>query len=251
MSEMSSNAMMNSEDLTQEELSILQSDLVGNSAHSARWIIGVMKCLVKVPEDGFSGELEEKYRLLFEISSNTDVKNFLILHNFINLATSLLDYFDEPLNLIEITIGILANLCHDEIVIDLIAEKTNIVEKIFGFLKSYDLWVLIQIIRFLQLVVRRINNNSKTIWYHHIKNCEYLGECIIFILKSSFYNNLLIETISLLYYMAWAEFEATYILVEVFQTSPDTLVPGMLECFLEIIKEQDVHSFSDLKIMEK
>lgn len=40
--------MIDSNDLTQEELLVLKGDRVGDTAHSARWIISVLRSLSKV-----------------------------------------------------------------------------------------------------------------------------------------------------------------------------------------------------------
>lgn len=42
------NNMIDAGDLTQEDLSVLRGDLVGETAHSARWIIGILRSLARV-----------------------------------------------------------------------------------------------------------------------------------------------------------------------------------------------------------
>ncbi|XP_014474879.1 PREDICTED: uncharacterized protein LOC106744532 isoform X2 [Dinoponera quadriceps] len=240
--------MIDAEGLTQEELSTLKSDLVGESAYSARWILGVLKSLTHVPDNGFTDELEDRYILLLEISIEPDVRCFLIDQNFINLAEIFLEYDESP-KIIEITIGILVCLCYDKRAFVQLAEKTNTVERIFGFLKCYDSLILIQIFKLVQLIVWQIKNTSNTLWAYHIKKCECLGERIIFILKYSSCGNLLVETISLLHYMS---FDSGHWLIEVFKRSSDGLVYGLLECFLEIIKTpEDSYSSDDVKFIVK
>lgn len=60
------------------------------------------------------------------------------------------------------------------------------------------------------------------------------------------------ETLFLLHYMAWTGLKSTNLLMEIFKSLSSTLIPGLLECFLEVIKmPEDSYSSADEKFILK
>lgn len=85
----------------------------------------------------------------------------------------------------EIILGIIGNICCNADVTDSIGKDKDFVTTILAYLRSHDTESLTQLLRLLKAVVWRIQQNPQSDWLIHLKECEFLGDSIIFILMSS------------------------------------------------------------------
>lgn len=76
-------------------------------------------------------------------------------------------------------------MCCNSDVLENLENKTELIELIFCSLNTNDSETLVQIMRILQTFTWSIKKNSNSIWLTKLKDCEFLGESLIFFLNSS------------------------------------------------------------------
>ncbi|XP_011067435.1 PREDICTED: uncharacterized protein LOC105153960 isoform X2 [Acromyrmex echinatior] len=141
----------------------------------------------------------------------------------------------------EIVLGIIGNVCCNDEAIDAAGCDQELVKQILSHLESSDSLILIQLIRILQLIAWKIRQNPQSNWVAHLTECEFFG-AIIFILKSSTNDNLLISTMSLLEFISQIN-----LLKKLFKIND--LIPALLESFVQVLPEGKT-SLSELTFVQ-
>ncbi|XP_012055083.1 PREDICTED: protein saal1 [Atta cephalotes] len=233
--------MIDSQDVSKEELEVLKGDAVGNNLCSSKWIINTLMSLLKVDENGWTEELENQLCTLWDLSTEGEVVSYLLSQNFLQIAKYLLTICDEP-RFIEIVLGIIGNVCCNDEAMDAVGCDQELIKQILSHLESSDSLILIQLIRILQLIAWKIRQNPQSNWVAHLTKCEFFGATIIFILKSSTNDNLLITTMNLLEFISQIN-----LLKKLFKIND--LIPALLESFAQVLPEGKT-SLSELTFVQ-
>lgn len=137
---------VSSKDIDQETLDKLRGDAIGDTMYSQS---SVIRTLMQLSDIEWNKRLEEDLCVLWDMTVEKDVCKYLFHLSFPSIAMSILMKYKEP-RLIEIIIGILANMCsHSEYVHAL--NDTQISVIISEMVTDDDL-ILIQVMRFLWAV---------------------------------------------------------------------------------------------------
>lgn len=81
--------------------------------------------------------------------------------------------------------GIIGNICCSDKAIDTIGSDQELARQILSRLVSDDSLILVQLIRILQLLAWKIRQNPQSDWVTHFIECQFFGDSITFMLKSS------------------------------------------------------------------
>ena len=76
-------------------------------------------------------------------------------------------------------------MCCESSVLEALETKKELISIILGLLPSDDSQTLVQVLRILQTAAWYIQRNSTSVWLSNLKECEFLGEVLTFILNSS------------------------------------------------------------------
>ncbi|XP_051172521.1 protein saal1 [Leptopilina boulardi] len=239
------SSVLESQQFNDIERNTMKGDTVGDTVYSSKWIINTLISLSKICEDGWSNELEESLCILWDMTGEKDIVKFLLENDFLKMSEFTLKVSEEP-RLTEIILGILGNMCCDKQVLEALENNTELTSLIFNLLHSEDSETLVQLIRILQASAWCIQQNSNSIWLTKLKDCEFLGESLIFILNSSMKDNLL---------MAVLDFIATFALLESNALKDlfiiDHLTPALLESLTQIMQgSNESHSTLKLKSID-
>lgn len=248
----SSSLQMDARDVNESEMETMKGDTIGDTMYSAKWIINVLISLSNVYEKGWSESLESELCLLWDMTTEKDVTLFLEENNFFKIAEVSLKV-SEGARMTEILVGILGNMCCQPSVIRSLAERKELVSLLLNLLGVDDTETLIQLLRLLRVAVWDIQlqtaNNSNSLWLEHLKNCPIFGTSLIFILKSSTNDDLLITATDLVQSISTTNLPDEKFLEVLFNI--EDLLPALLESFTQIIPKQDGnHTKSELKVIE-
>ncbi|XP_043473715.1 uncharacterized protein LOC122505903 [Leptopilina heterotoma] len=239
------SSMLESQQFNDIERDTMKGDTVGDTVYSSKWIINTLISLSKVQEDGWSNDLEESLCMLWDMTGEKDIVKFLLENDFLKMAEFTLKVSGEP-RLMEIIFGILGNMCCNSEVLENLENKTELIEIIFCSLNTNDSETLVQIIRILQTFTWSIKQNSNSIWLTKLKDCEFLGESLIFFLNSSTKDDLLMAVLEFVGSIAQLESNA---LRDLFIL--DNLIVGLLESFSQIMQgPNESHSTVKLKAID-
>ncbi|XP_049778748.1 uncharacterized protein LOC126175805 [Schistocerca cancellata] len=134
----------------ENDLQQMKGDRIGNTMYSER---SVLKTLIKLSQiTEFTSEFEEELCLLWDMTVEEDVVNFLMNNNFLDLATHIIMTIEDN-RLIEIMVGIVGNMCCVKCVRSHLAGKRASVETFMKLLGIRDAPVLIQLIRVFELIL--------------------------------------------------------------------------------------------------
>ncbi|XP_072746051.1 uncharacterized protein [Anoplolepis gracilipes] len=238
--------MLNSEDLSEQELETLRGDAVGNNLCSGKWIISTLMSLCELHQNGWTEELENRLCILWDLSAEEEVVSYLMSHDFPKIAKNILDIYDQP-RLIEIILGIIGNVCCNNEAIDTISCDRDLVTQILNRLTSDDTLILIQLLRILQLITWKIRKNPQSNWVAHFTECEFFGDSIIFMLNSSTNDDLLMATMNFLESTSHISVpHKDSFLKEFFKI--DNLIHALLESFMQVISVEKL-SYSKVEMI--
>ncbi|XP_076234690.1 protein SAAL1 [Calliopsis andreniformis] len=243
------NVALEAQDIAGSEIEKLKGDTVGNTIYSSKWIISTLLSISKVPDDGWNEKLENDLCTLWDMTTEKDIVQFLLDNDFFKIAEFALNSSEEP-RLTEIILGILGNMTCEQVVLELLGTKKELLETILRHLSSEDTATLVQILRLLRSALWSIQNNPESKWRVNLKNSTYLREVVPFILKSSTNEDLLIATTSFLRSSAEIDLPSGKTLLdELFESS--SFLPGMLESFEEVVPPNEApYSAPTLKYLE-
>ncbi|CAL7950903.1 unnamed protein product [Xylocopa violacea] len=243
------NVVLEAQEVAESEIEKLKGDTVGETLYSSKWIINILLSISKVHEDGWNEKLESDLCTLWDMTTELDIVQFLVDHDFFQIAEFALNSSEEP-RLMEIILGIIGNMACVPSVLDVLGEKEELLETILRHLSSEDSATLVQILRLLRSALWNIQTNPDSKWRINLRNSTFLREVVPFILKSSTNEELLIATTSFL--RSSVEIDLPFgktLLDELFESS--SFLPGMLESFEEVLpQDEDHYSPSTLKYLE-
>ncbi|EFA09779.1 uncharacterized protein LOC100141806 [Tribolium castaneum] len=136
-----------STNITQEEIdpetaSKLRGDAIGNTMYSERFVLNT---LMQFSDLKWSEEVENDLCVLWDMTEEKDVCEFLYRLSYPTLACTALANYTEP-RFVEIVVGIFANLlcskCESNV-------KEDEIRAVLDLLNSDDPYILIQVMRFL------------------------------------------------------------------------------------------------------
>ncbi|XP_015112886.1 protein saal1 [Diachasma alloeum] len=239
-------------DVDEDEMNTMRGDTVGETAYSGSWILKTLISLSKLPEEvKWSTDIEEDLCYLWDMTAEKDVVSFMIENQFLSIAEHVLDNSTEE-RLTEIIVGITGNLCCQSDILSRVAENSELVDSLLSILLSNDTETLIQVLRILQAAVWNLQSeNWSSKWLESLKQCKFLGDSLIFILKSSTNENLVIATLTLLQSITAIETENSLLFKETFDMK--SLLPALVEAFSQLIPQRssdEIHSSKELKVIE-
>ncbi|XP_011157806.2 protein SAAL1 [Solenopsis invicta] len=239
--------MIDSQDVNEEELEVLKGDAVGNSLCSSSWIIKTLMSLSQIDQHGWTEELEDQLCTLWDLSMEGEVVSHLMLYDFPKIAKTILMTSDEP-RLTEIILGIIGNVCCSNEAVDIIGSDQELARQILCHLVSDDSLTLLQLIRILQLVACKIRQNPESDWVTHLTECKFFGDSIIFMLRSSTNDDLLIAAMNLLESLSQISLpDGNNFLEKLFKIND--LIPALLESFMQVIPVEK-SSYSKLTFVQ-
>ncbi|KAL0105151.1 hypothetical protein PUN28_016655 [Cardiocondyla obscurior] len=169
-----------------------------------------------------------------------EVVSCLLSCGFSKIAKNILTTSDEP-RLTERVLGIIGNVCCSDEAIDTICCDKELVTQILNHLGSDDSLTLIQLIRILQLIVWKIQQNPQSDWVAHLTECEFFGDSITFMLKSSTNDDLLISAMNLLSSISEIKLpNENSFLEKLFKL--DCLIPALLESFVQVTSKNKTNN---------
>ncbi|CAH8492325.1 unnamed protein product [Heterobilharzia americana] len=188
-----------------------QLDMIGDTAYSRRWLFSLLiKFLKRVnsetsatwgsPDNDptckqLDTELEEQLCCLWDLTVNRDVLKFLDEFEIVSIFNNALGNVQNP-RLLEIIVGILANLAYDPLACRRMSESESFIIRVTGLLYSRDTPTLVETCRLIQTVLA--SDEYKTSWFDEIRFQPEFLENILFILKSSTKASLLIGAVRLI-----------------------------------------------------
>ncbi|XP_011863331.1 PREDICTED: protein SAAL1 [Vollenhovia emeryi] len=225
--------MIDSQDVSEQELEVLRGDAVGDNLCSSKWIINTLMSLCEVDKRGWTEELEDQLCTLWDLSMEGEVASHLMSYDFPKIAKDTLVVSSEP-RLTEMMLGIIGNVCCNDEAVDKIGRDRELVAQILSHLASGDSLILIQLIRILQIVAWKIRQDHQSHWVAHLTECEFFGDSITFMLKSSTNDDLLIGAIKLLESISEiGPLNESSFLEKLCKI--DDLIPALLESFTQVI----------------
>ncbi|KAK9297992.1 hypothetical protein QLX08_008513 [Tetragonisca angustula] len=244
-----SNAVLEAQEIAEDEIEKLKGDIVGDTLYSGKWIISILLSISKVSEDGWNEKVENDLCTLWDMTTEKDIVNFLVDNDFFKIAELALNSSEEP-RFTEIILGIIGNMTCEPSVLDVLGEKEELLETILRLLSSEDTATLVQILRLLRCALWNIQTNPESKWRANLRNSTFLREVVPFILKSSTNEELLIATTSFLRSSAEIDLPSGKTLLDdLFESS--SFLPGMLESFEEVFPQEEApYSASTLKYLE-
>uniref|UniRef100_A0A5K3FGJ8 Protein SAAL1 n=1 Tax=Mesocestoides corti TaxID=53468 RepID=A0A5K3FGJ8_MESCO len=179
------------------------SDHIGESTYSKRWLYTlILQVLTAISttedaapaiEDSLESSLEEELCCLWDITSDQSLLPHLREFQLIPVFTECIHRSKCP-RLIEISLGILANLSLDDVECSLISEEPGFMTNTLALLASDDTRVLIELFRLLRSVLAsRLHRQA---WLDSIHFAPEFIDRVNFILCSSTNASLLMSTIS-------------------------------------------------------
>ncbi|XP_039290953.1 protein saal1 isoform X2 [Nilaparvata lugens] len=141
------------EDITEDVGDKLRGDAIGDTLYSERFVLLVLMKLIKnIEKVEWSEEFETEMCSLWDMTIEKDVVLFLLKHDFIKLATCLLQLPDLEPRFLEIIVGILHNMCCVEEVRKELCEMPETTSCLMDTLSSNDSLTLVQAVRLLNTV---------------------------------------------------------------------------------------------------
>ncbi|EUB65037.1 hypothetical protein EGR_00306 [Echinococcus granulosus] len=185
-------------DSTQE-----QNDQIGNSAYSKRWLYSlILQVLTKISESeegSFATEeelespLEEELCCLWDITTDQALLSHLRHFQLVPVFTECIHKSKCP-RLIEISLGVLANLSLDEEQCGILSEEQSFMVDALNLLVIDDTRILIELFRLLRSVLA--SRLHRQVWLDAIHFALEFIDRVNFILCSSTNASLLMNTIS-------------------------------------------------------
>ena len=139
-------------------------------------------------------DLENKLEVLWDTTIEKDVVELLLNYGFLDIAGVIIESTEDD-RLIEILLGIIANMaCHRE-TREQLCSSTDVMGVILNQLTSSDPLILHQLMRLLHSAILFENSGDETVWFNnHFKKCENFVEKFSFILANSTSNTLLMSS---------------------------------------------------------
>lgn len=174
---------------------VLRGNVVGDNLYSGKWLHTTLLSLCEVYKKHWTPELEDDLCVLWYLSEEKEMVSYLVSHDFLTIAMNMLMIPGHPRLMIpdnprltEIILGIIDNLSNNEEIVDKIGCNRELPPMILSYLKSNDSLILIQLLKILQSVVRKIRQDPQSYWVDHLTECYFFEESMISILESSNYD---------------------------------------------------------------
>lgn len=182
----SSNPNLTNDEIDINDQEKLKGDAIGETMYSERF---VLKTLLSLMEDKWTEDMENDLCSLWDMTTDKDIINFLLSHDFVKLSLSVIQKTDE-IRLIEIMVGIVGNMCCYPETCEEVYNSDY--EVYLSLIKVTDTPLLIQLMRLLKSLFFDENNK------HCLLINEQLFQQVNFILCSSQNTELLIYTLQVL-----------------------------------------------------
>ncbi|VEL27857.1 unnamed protein product [Protopolystoma xenopodis] len=226
------------------------ADNIGDTSYSRQWLLSLMvKIVDKIKENNkplsddliedLDSDFEEQLCLLWDMTVSKDILKCLTDFDLIAVLYGATSCFCHP-RLIEISLGILANLANEPHACHKMAEIEDFVPHIFTLFRSHDARILTEACRsLLQTVI--ISEEYNKPWLDAIRFESDFFENLMFILRSSTNTGLLMNTIRL---------------IEAVCRDEDSLAeawcsPRLISCILEAQKQIQWMHGSEVEIIHR
>lgn len=179
-----------------EPTSSIAGDVIGDTAYSERFVLNILLKLANL--DTLKEELKEKsfeedLCTLWDMTAEKDVVLFLLKHDILKLFCFALPVVESK-RILEIGIGIIANMCcHREAVIDFM-KNYYLLSLIFQNLQCDDILVLIQMLRLVSSCLFLADDDDLDDWMSIFDNVRY-AKCLYYIMKNSSNKDLLVAAL--------------------------------------------------------
>ncbi|KAL1131357.1 hypothetical protein AAG570_010975 [Ranatra chinensis] len=177
----------------------MKGDAIGNTLYSERWVLKALMKLTQLEKQEINDEFESELCLLWDMTIEKDVVNFMMKHDFLSIATKVIQS-SENMRIIEIIVGVIGNMCCVESVRGELSQRKETVETLLALLETPDSCVLVQLVRLLHSTAWDLVHNPDygPHWLENEFNNTRLSSHIAFILMSSTNEELLFCVLELL-----------------------------------------------------
>ncbi|KAL7050391.1 hypothetical protein ACKWTF_004062 [Chironomus riparius] len=182
------------DDIDEDIKERIKGDRIGDTLYSERFILNTLMELKELNDGKLETELENKLEILWDTTIEKDVVELLLNYGLLDIAGVIIESTEDD-RLIEILLGIIANMaCHKE-TREQLCNSTDVMGVILNQLTSNDPLVLHQLMRLLHSAILFENSGDETVWFNnHFKKCEDFVEKFSFILANSTSNTLLMSS---------------------------------------------------------
>lgn len=171
-------------------------DVIGDTAYSERFVLKILLKLANL--DTLKLEINEKsfeddLCILWDMTAERDVVLFLQKHDVLKLFNFALPVIESP-RIIEIVVGIIANLSCQKEVVNVLMKMENLLALLIDYINTDDSLVLIQLLRLVSACLFVSSEEEITTWISMFTNIEY-STALYFILKNSSNKELLVTAL--------------------------------------------------------
>lgn len=189
--------------LTEEEKTILESDKIGDTAYSKKWVLSALMHLLKdMKSEGKSTtvteeeeptedeikkqvdidpKLEEELCELWDMTMDTDVSKYLLEEDAVDLILEVI-IATKSLRKLEICLGILANMACTPDVCKVIVEHPTLSDIVLFHIDNPDVRTLIELSRLISVCLS--NKDVCTTWIKSLERRSVVDN-LVFILENS------------------------------------------------------------------
>ncbi|XP_014252165.1 uncharacterized protein LOC106668168 isoform X2 [Cimex lectularius] len=174
------------------ELEKMKGDAIGSTLYSECWVLRMLIKITEFTEEQWCDEFESDLCALWDMTLEKDVIDLLMKHEVLSIITNAL-CGERNERFTEILLGIVANMCCDKNVRQVLSEKVETVAILTALLDESDPPILIQLIRVMHAVAWDIVQESdfSPKWLEDAITNSLLAPYFSFILKSSTNEDLL------------------------------------------------------------
>ncbi|XP_072936971.1 uncharacterized protein [Epargyreus clarus] len=171
-------------------------DVIGDTAYSERFVLKILLKLANL--DLLKEEVQEKtfeddLCTLWDMTAERDVVLFLQKHEILKLLNFALPTIETP-RIIEIVVGIIANMCCQKEAVESLLKMDSFLSFIIEYIKSDDSLVIIQLLRLVNSCLFLASEDDVGVWTDLFIKVGY-SSALYFILKNSSNKDLLVTAL--------------------------------------------------------
>lgn len=248
------NLIIQEDELDNETKEKMKGDAIGDTLYSERFVLKTLMELKDQNGAKIDDSFEKDLCLLWDMTIEKAVVKLLLEYSVLELFSNIIEVSEDE-RLIEILLGIVANMCSLLQTREYLCESPGVMSTILSQLTSSDPLILHQLMRLLYSAILFENSGDESTWFSHFKNCENFVDKFSFILTNSTSNTLLISSFEALNAIC-----AKFAIIEIQPESPKDssfskifvqkcLVDGLIEAFKQVIpdiNDSDSNNTTDL-----
>lgn len=231
----------NPDKMPEELKDIFLVDAIGDTLYSKRFVLKTLLDLNKV-ESKLSEEFEKDLCTLWDMTIERDVIKLLLEHNVLELFSSLIQVSEDQ-RLVEILLGIIANMCSLSQTREGLCQQPDVMIPIIDLISCSDTLILMQLMRLFHTCLVFENSGDEYIWFQHFRCAHQFVDKFAFLLSNSMSTSLLVHAYEALNAIC-TKFAVIEIQPEIADSSgfrdvfvKPALVSGVIEAFKQMLPD--------------